>query len=173
VSSRVPLPARGIASNSRTAPIPEATDVDPAIATPQLAAHDARIGPRALDPDRVAYAQIGIHRLRNADLVAISQGDHDVLSGPPFTVTVLHALANRSACQHSRYGRNGLAGAPADLMAKQSASDAADNRAKTKLVIAFERYRIDVRDTALTNFSLAQGRGLRAAHHEQGGHNGG
>jgi hypothetical protein len=93
------------------------TGVDPTIATSQLAAHDARIGPRALDPDRVAYAEIGIRRLRDTDLVAISQVDHDVLSRPPFTVVVLNAFANRSACQHARDGRNGLAGTPADLMA--------------------------------------------------------
>jgi hypothetical protein len=122
-----------------------------------LAAHHARIGTRAFDPNRVAYAQIEIRRLRDTDLVAITEIDQNVLPRPPFPVAVLHALANRSASKHSGYRRNGLAGAAANLMTEHPASDAADNRAKTQLMTTLDRYRVDARDAALPNFRLTHG----------------
>jgi hypothetical protein len=137
-----------------------------------LAAQHARIRPRTLDADPVTYAQIRIDRLRNTDRVAIAEIDHDVLPLPPFAVAVLHALANRSAGKYSGYRRNGLTGAAADLITQHSACDATNNRAETELMITFERYRVDARDAALTNFCLAhrgrlphRGR-VRAAGHE-------
>src|ERR1700730_982980 len=134
--------------------------------TALLAAQHARIGPRTLDADPVAHAQIGVHRLRDTDRVATAEIDHDVLPLPPFPVSVLHALANRSAGKHSGYRRNGLTGAAADLIAQHSACDSADNRAETELMITFERYRVDARDAALTNFCLAHRGRVRAAGHE-------
>jgi hypothetical protein len=143
-----------------------------------LAAHHACSGTRAFDPNPVAYAQIGIGRLRDTDRVAIAEIDHDVLPLPPFAVAVLHALAYGSAGKHSGYRRHGLTGAAADLIAQHSACDAADNRAETELMITFERYRVDPRDAALTNFCFAQRGGLahrgglRAAGYEQDCRNG-
>jgi hypothetical protein len=131
-----------------------------------LAAHHARIGTRAFDPNRVAYAQIEIRRLRDTDLVTITEIDQDVLPRLPLAVTVLNALADRSASKHSRYRRNGLAGAAADLMTEHPAGDAADNRAETQLMITLDRYRVDARNHALPDFRLAHGRGLHAAGYE-------
>src|SRR4030081_1730549 len=131
-----------------------------------LAAQHARVGPRTLDTDPVTHAQIGIDRLRDTDRVAIAEIDHDVLPLPPFAVAVLHALADRSAGKHSGYRRYGLTGAATDLIAQQSACDAADNRAETALMIPFERYGVDARDAALTDFCLAHHGRLRAAGHE-------
>jgi hypothetical protein len=105
-----------------------------------LAAQHARIGPRTLDADAVTHAQIGVHGLRDTDRVATAEIDHDVLPLPPFPVAVLHALADRSTGKHSGYRRHGLTGAAPDLIAQQSACDAADNRAETELMITFERY---------------------------------
>jgi hypothetical protein len=56
-------------------------------------------------------------------------------------------------------------------MAQHSARDAANDRAETELMTTLERYRIDARDAALTDFGLADVGGLRAARHEQDCHN--
>src|SRR6266404_6295304 len=137
-----------------------------------LAAQHARIGPRTLDADPVTDAQIGVHGLRDTNCVAIAEIDHDVLPLTSFAVAILHALADSSTGKHSGYRRYGLAGAAADLIAQQSACDAADNRAETELMITFERNRVDARDAALANFCFAhrgrlahRGR-VRAAGHE-------
>jgi hypothetical protein len=128
-----------------------------------LAAHHARARPRTFNTNRIAHTQIGIRRLRDTDLVAITEIDQDVLPRPPFRVAVLDALANCSAGKHSGYRRNGLTGAATDLMTEHATRDAADNRAKTELMITFDRYRVEARDAALPNFRLTHGGGLRAA----------
>jgi hypothetical protein len=137
-----------------------------------LAAHHPCIGPRAFDPNPVAYAQIRVRRLCDADLVAITEIDQDVLPRPPFSVAVLHALADGSTGKRSCYRRNGLTGTPADLMAQYTARDAADNRAETELMIALDRYGIDPGDAALANLRLPHGGRLRTARYKEYRHDG-
>jgi hypothetical protein len=137
-----------------------------------LAAHHPRIGTRAFDPNPVAYAQAGICRLRDADLVAIAEIDQDVLPGSPLRVAILHTLTDCSAGKRSGYRRNGLAGAATDLMSKHAAGDAADDRAETELVIALDRHGIDARDAALANLRLPYGGRLRTARYKEYRHDG-
>jgi hypothetical protein len=137
-----------------------------------LAAHDPCSGTRAFDPNAVAYAQIRVRRLRDADLVAVTEIDQDVLPGPPLGVAILHTLANRSAGKHSGYGRNGLTGAPADRMTEHASRDAADDRAETELMIALDRHGIYARDAALANLRLPHGGRLRTARYKEYRHDG-
>jgi hypothetical protein len=51
-------------------------------------------------------------------------------------------------------------------MSQHSARDAADNRAETELMIAFERCGVNAHDAALTNLGFAQRWRLRTTSHE-------
>jgi len=52
---------------------------DASLVVAALAAHHACTGTRAFDPNPVAYAQVGICRLRDTDFIAVAEIHQDVL----------------------------------------------------------------------------------------------